>query len=293
MPKLSDHHSSQITKLLLMGDSGSGKTGALASLALAGYSLYIVDFDNGLDALKDVLKDKPDALARVEFETCTDAFKFSGSRAVPMSARAWPKMTEALTKWQAKGLGPQDIVVVDSLDHGGDAAMRHYLNLQNRLASLPKWQDWKEPQQMIEDLIAMLTSSSLACNVIIISHITIMGEQMTERDTKSGEVVKVTRPGTERGYPSALGKALSPHVGSYFNAVLLSRSISMGDHAPPVRKIFTDSRGIIELKNSAPTSVKPDYPMTTGLADYFVAVRSQPAKPTPAPPSVATQPQGT
>ena len=49
MPNLSKHQSSEFTKLLLMGDSKSGKTGALASLVLAGYKLRILDFDNGLE----------------------------------------------------------------------------------------------------------------------------------------------------------------------------------------------------------------------------------------------------
>ena len=51
MPKGSAHTSAIITKMLLIGASGSGKTGALASLAAAGYKLRILDYDNGLDFL--------------------------------------------------------------------------------------------------------------------------------------------------------------------------------------------------------------------------------------------------
>ena len=52
MPSLSAHQSNDYVKLLLCGDSGSGKSGALASLVGAGYKLRILDMDNGLDSLK-------------------------------------------------------------------------------------------------------------------------------------------------------------------------------------------------------------------------------------------------
>jgi len=53
MPKLGDHQSKSTTKMLFVGDSGAGKTGALASLAAAGYHLHIMDLDNGLDVLNN------------------------------------------------------------------------------------------------------------------------------------------------------------------------------------------------------------------------------------------------
>ena len=57
MPSLANHQSNEFTKLLIEGDSGSGKTGALASLVKAGYKLRILDMDNGLDALKQTIHD--------------------------------------------------------------------------------------------------------------------------------------------------------------------------------------------------------------------------------------------
>ena len=57
MPALGQHQSSDIVKMLFIGPSGAGKTGALASLASAGYNLRILDMDNGLDVLANVLND--------------------------------------------------------------------------------------------------------------------------------------------------------------------------------------------------------------------------------------------
>ena len=48
MPTLDTHQSSEFTKLLYLGDSGSGKTGSLVSLLKAGYKIKVLDLDNGV-----------------------------------------------------------------------------------------------------------------------------------------------------------------------------------------------------------------------------------------------------
>jgi Tfp pilus assembly pilus retraction ATPase PilT len=51
MPSMLDHESNELVKILVAADSGSGKTGSLASLVDAGFNLRILDFDNGLSVL--------------------------------------------------------------------------------------------------------------------------------------------------------------------------------------------------------------------------------------------------
>ena len=46
MPSLKGANLSAVTKLLLIGDSGTGKTGALAPLIKKGYRVRILDMDN-------------------------------------------------------------------------------------------------------------------------------------------------------------------------------------------------------------------------------------------------------
>jgi hypothetical protein len=78
MPNLANHQSSNFTKLLLIGDSGSGKTGSLTSLVAAGYKLRIWDFDNGLDPLvQHVRRTAPDKLGNIEYHTLRDRKKSS------------------------------------------------------------------------------------------------------------------------------------------------------------------------------------------------------------------------
>jgi len=85
-------------KMLVVGESGTGKTGALASLAKAGYNLKIADFENGLDPLIAELRDDPDALARVSFMQFFD--KIKKGRVVAKAADAFTKakLTSAETQ---------------------------------------------------------------------------------------------------------------------------------------------------------------------------------------------------
>ena len=143
MPSLSKHQSNLFTKCLLIGDSGSGKTGALASLVCDGYHLRILDMDNGLETLKTyVEKNCPANLENVEYRTLRD--KYKSTAAGPIIAGTPKAFIEALSmldRWKytdAEGLavdlgtpadwGPECILVIDSLTFLSDAA----------------W-DWREP----------------------------------------------------------------------------------------------------------------------------------------------------
>ena len=70
MASIKNHQSTDVTKLLLVGDSGSGKTASLAQLANAGYNLRILDYDDGLAILPEFLN--PDAVNNVSYVTLKD-----------------------------------------------------------------------------------------------------------------------------------------------------------------------------------------------------------------------------
>ncbi|HSE45495.1 MAG TPA: hypothetical protein VLA89_09255, partial [Gemmatimonadales bacterium] len=72
---LSDASSQPLVKLMLVGDSKSGKTAALASLVEAGYELRVLDLDNKLvpSYFEQTLRKKdPALLKRVQFEQPRD-----------------------------------------------------------------------------------------------------------------------------------------------------------------------------------------------------------------------------
>lgn len=271
MPKLGDHQSKTTTKLLLIGDSGSGKTGSLASLAAEGYRLHIMDLDNGLDVLQNLLTDKSSQYVKqnakcvenVDFVTITDKMKNINGRLVPATATSWTRAIKLLVDWTDGDLklgpittwGPKDILVIDSLTMLSTAALNMILSMNARLGQRPHQSDWGDGQQLVEGLLQMLYDEGVQCNVIVCCHITFLGEE----------------GGPLRGYPNTLGKALPPKVGRYFNSALMART--MGQGTMQKRKILTNTSGIIELKNTAPMRVLPEYPLETGLAQYFAAVR--------------------
>lgn len=286
MPQLSSHTSSTVTKMLLIGDSGAGKTGALASLAQAGYNLRILDLDSGLDVLSNLLRDPAspygkEALGRVTYETITDPMKAVQGSLIPVKATAWQRSIQLLQHWRiAKkdeagkditgqyeydlgplvSWGPKDVLVIDSLTMLSNAAMNFVLSMNARLGQRPHQSDWYTGQGMIESLLQMLYDENVKCNVILISHVTYIGEDN----------------GPQQGYPASLGKALSPKIGRYFNTCVLAKTTGSGTALK--RKIITNSTHQIELKTSNPITIKAEYDLSSGLAEIFKALRGQEPK---------------
>lgn len=294
MPQLSSHASSTVTKMLFIGDSGSGKTGALASLAQAGYNLRILDLDSGLDVLSNLLRDPKspygaEALARVTYETLTDPMQAVAGKLVPKKATVWQRAIQLLQHWRVEKprgpavmssdgkpvpqpveyeydlgplvtWGPRDILVIDSLTMLSTAALNFVLSMNVRLGQQPHQSDWYTGQQMIESLLQMLYDENVRCNIILISHISYIGEEN----------------GPQHGYPASLGKALSPKIGRYFNTCVMAKTQGAG--AAVKRKILTNSTQMVELKTSNPINIKPEYDLASGLAEIFTALRGAPPK---------------
>jgi len=260
----------------------SGKTGALASLAEAGYNLRIIDVDNGLDVLANLLRDpksgySPGAVAQVEFETITDPFSNVNGKLIPKKASTWQRVVRLLDNWKtfvkdsngkdtdkiASDFGPistwttNDILVIDSLTMLSNAALNFILSLNARLGQQPQQSDWYNGQQLIEGLLQLLFDDGVKCNVIVNCHIAYIGEDN----------------GPQHGYPASLGKALPPKIGRYFNSMLMAKTSGSGASAK--RKITTVSSPLVELKTTNPLRVKAEYPIETGLADYFRDIRTQ------------------
>lgn len=289
MPAITQHHSADYTKMLLIGDSGTGKTGALASLAACGYNLRILDFDNGLSVLTNYLVDPtspyvklaPQAPERVFFETCTDKMKTVNGRIYAAKAEAWPKAVKLLDLWKTpdsdfgklETWGPNDILVIDSLSKMSDAALNFHLMSNSALGTARTQNEARRDigaaQTMLKDALQLLYDSHIKTNVIVISHITMVTESggaPGQDPSKPGEFAA-----SATGYPSAIGRALSPQIPRWFDTVLLARTSGLGQSVR--RQIFTRPQNIsgqvIAAKNAAPLRVKDSYPLSTGLAEYM------------------------
>jgi hypothetical protein len=277
MPTLDQHQSNEFTKLLIEGDSGSGKTGALTSLVAAGYKLRILDFDNGLEPLKQfIYKTCPENIANVEFVTLRDKRKAGPEGPVVSKATAFIQALKLLDRWKYStddgteidlGVpaewGPDVILVLDSLTFMSDAAFdfREPLASRGRDGKYDMRAVYKDAQDAIEGVLALLTSEGFRTNVIVISHIKY-----------------IDRPdGTQKGYPTAVGSALSPIIPRYFNSVALCQTTTGGK-----RTLQTQATAMIDLKNPKPFAMATSYPIDSGLADFFAVLREPPkAQPKP------------
>ncbi len=247
-----------------MGDSGTAKTGSLVSLVKAGYKLRILDLDNGLDSLVHQVKAQcPDKIGNVSFRTLRDKLKASPIGTVPDGQpKAFINALTMLDKWKFDDedlgvpatWGTDCIVVVDSLTMLSEAAFRWAESMNP--GAKDRRQIYGAAQDAVENCIALLTSESFATNVIVIAH------------TKYLE-----RPdGTTKGFPTAVGNALSPKLPAYFNSVAWTTTTGAGSTLK--RQIHTVSTALIDLKNPAVT-MPPSLDLNTGLATFFNTVRAK------------------
>lgn len=253
MPTLDNHQSSDFAKLIYIGDSGTGKTGSLASLLAADYKLKILDMDNGLDALVHYARELcPDKLANVEFETYRDEYR--ATKAGPMikgSPKAFVEALTKLTEWSETN-DPNTIFVLDSGSAFGRAAFE-WAKGMNPMSKDPR-QWYFAAQQAVESTIAMLTGEAFHMNVIVISHVNYK------------ELVE----GENKGYPNFVGSALGPVIPKYFNTLILAETIGAGKNTK--RRIKTLPTGVINLKVASP-KIESELPLETGLATILKTLK--------------------
>lgn len=255
MPSMAEYSNNNSIKLLLIGPSGAGKTGALASLA-SKYKLRIADFDNGLDPLFHFTK--PEHRKNVEYLQFHDKFKKGPQGPVPLGVpTAFPRFLDALDNWKdgANAYGsvykwePDTILVVDSLTHLSNAIMRYTLALVGRSGEQPWQSDWGDAMRHVEDLLTMLYSTDIKCHVLITAHVTYI-------ENEDGTI----------GYPNALGAKLPPKVPSYFNSMLIAQNKGSGSAAKKV--IRTVPSGLVGAKFPVP-GAPPEWGVEDGLLQAF------------------------
>lgn len=270
MPSLAKHQSNEFTKVLLLGDAKSGKTGSLVSLVKAGYKLRILDMDNLLEFFKNqVLEQCPDKIGNVEFRTLRDKYKMGpAGPIIDGQPKAFIEAIKMLDNWKytedgvetnlgkPKEWGSDCILVLDSLSRFCDSAF-----------------DWREPltpkgaktgeadaratygdaQDAVESTLAMLTSASFTTNLIVICH----GTYMDLPD------------GTKKIFPQGVGQKLSPKIPQYFPTYIRYKNLG------GKRTIQTISDPMIDLANPNPAVIEKSYPIEEGLAKIFEALRSK------------------
>lgn len=270
MPTLESHQSSSLVKMLIMGNSGSGKTGSLASLARAGYRLFICDFDNGLDILLDPAVLPPEFRKNIYYKPFQDSPKTTGSSLIRV-ATAWQDFQRSLGGWKegTESLGnfttwgEKDVLVVDSLTFASDRAFDDALQLGGRLGQRAQIQDYGLAIDNLQSLLEMLYSSACKCNVVMTSHIQFGGDELS---------------GLRKGYPNVIGQKLAPKIPRLFNNMILIEKKVIGNTV--TREFVTNAHLTLDLKTSKP-SVIPNR-MPADLAQLFAYLKGESAPAVPA-----------
>ena len=247
MPSIGDHGSSAITKTLLLGHGGAGKTGLIASLARR-YKLFIADFDNGLDIFLDPKVLPPEFRKNVYYKTFYDQVNIVGGKPIH-AATSIPEFTAAIGGWREGSdnlgniytWGSNTVFVLDSLTFFGDAALRNAQGIAGRLGQRPQIQDYGAAVDTVETTIEMLYNPAVKCHVIVTAHLVPMNDQT------SGNVIKLL--------PSAIGNKLPPKIGRYFNNVVLVEKSGSGNAVQ--RRLHTTALHNTDLKVSKPSLVPP------------------------------------
>ncbi len=305
MPSLNDPNT-ESAKVLLIGDSGHGKTGAKASLIAAGYKLRMIDTDRGFKILRSLLTDshypyaaymkhhgidpyEPGRISYIPIETPIDVQTVTVSKSgrnisydilAPTSVAAWRTVLNQLREWKDEDQnlnlgpitdwGPDEVLDFDSISTLAKMAKYWMQSLNGHMGALEDdhGRDSGGAQELIDRLSDKVTSSKVKCNVILTTHITKIdverGAPMTPQ-----ELLREKKAVDPRGFPSIIGKALSPLIGRRWNDTLIMRRTGNSGnaewriHAEPVDN--TDAKHSVWLE--------PSYPISTGLAEIFAALQ--------------------
>lgn len=253
--------------MLILGNSGVGKTGALATLAAAGYRLFVADFDNGLDILLDPSVLDPKFRTNIFYKSLQDKPVKVGDRLVPR-ASAWQDFTKALGNWSETvdgkptslgnitTWGEKDVLVIDSLTIASNRAMDDALQLAGRLGQRPQIQDYGAAMDNIESTLEMLYGSTCTCNVVVMAHLMFVGDELSNM---------------RKAMPNVLGQKLAPKIPRYFNNMVLMEKSVVGNTVN--RKIKTVGNHIVDCKVSKPGIIPPEIP--PDLAKLFAVLRGE------------------
>lgn len=251
-----------LIRALNIGDSGGGKTGALASLAGAGYHLYIMDYDNNIGVLKTIVREKfPTAASRITYETIRDTLTMTGSKPmVKAPPTAFKRAGKLLGEWNADGFGPNDILCLDTLWSMSNAAFNEATFSNGRLNQRPQLTDYGWMADSIMGFVQMITT--LKCHIVVNTHIRYLGgADAGDEDAKPQDTLPF------RGLPSAKGQQISNDLTKLFNTQLVTMVKGIGPASK--RVISTQPQGLVSAKTCSPFTVKAEYPLESGLAQLF------------------------
>src|ERR1700735_66319 len=286
-------------KPIVIGESGSGKTGMLAALVCAGYRLRIIDTDKGITILRSLLthskypyaaycKDHGiDVGKAVQFahidtpmKLGTTTHKVNGRDKTetilsPRNGNAWGNIVKAMEKWpdeedsgkaHIENWDENWVFVLDTLTTTAFYSFYFLQELNGHLGSREDGNEYRRDiggaQTQLRRLLEFIGNSSVRCDCIINSHVRRIDIRrgFSENPAARAEAQATPDP---KGFPSAIGNALSPQIGIRFNDLFVVEQTGSGNNVR--REISTIPVSNTSAKTSA--AFESRYDVRTGMAE--------------------------
>lgn len=256
MAKISATAERKPVRMLLVGNSGSGKTGALISLLRAGYTIRMLDMDNNVDSLVQLcLRENPALLDRLDVISIRDKFRASQMTGVEVDGqpKAFVEAVNFMRKWDDGSTPGQwdrkTIFALDTLTSFSWAGLLWAKGMNPSAKDARQW--YATAGETLKNYLQLITSPAFNPHVIVLSHVNLV-------DMPDGSV---------KGFASALGKALGPEIPKVFSTMIEASVKGTGQSVK--RTIQTMPSALLDLKNPIPWALEKELPLDTGLATIF------------------------
>ena len=296
---LADIKKGSPVRLLIQGEPGTGKTGALVSLINAGYKIRMLDFDGNKEPIVNYAD--PAFHKNVDIVTLRDKLTLAPNGliqpvGIPMAFAngvrlmdQWRYPDPAGAEVDAKGVhwsnlgksadwGLDTIVVLDSMTSMGDAAMFQARNMSGKTALNMSQPVWGLAIAQQHNFIKRLMDPNNPHHTIVISHVKIVGPKgevnsdtalQKEIKEKAAELIET------KLRPSALGWVLPQDIAKEFPCALSFETAVIGKHVK--RRIEFKAKAEITTKlPAASLAGLDDLTIRDGLLRIFKALGHTP-----------------
>lgn len=174
MSKLSEMKAEENLKILIYGDSGSGKTCFACSFP---GPIYVFDFDNKVSSAASHLQGS-EQLNLIDYDSYA-----------PVDAKGTSGEAANRKLGELKKDNPYKTIVLDSLTTFGDEMMKYLMRINTGIkrpstqgVQMPTLQDYGIARNFFKQLIQELLGFN--CNVIVTAHV------QTEKDELTGQILR-------------------------------------------------------------------------------------------------------
>lgn len=268
-------------RIMIVGYPGTGKTGAIASLANAGFKIRMLDYDGNYESLLNFTK--PEMLPNIDIISLEDKLRAGVNFIEPNGVPdAFAKGLKAMDNWEyeedgekvslgrSRDWGMDTVVVLDSLTSMGVSAFRRAMVMQGKSPGNITQQVWMLAMNEQDQFIEKLTSPHNRFHVVVLAHL----KMISPKDIQKGDdplTQELKREVADliptKLFPNALGQNLPPTIAGHFPTVLLAENDFKNGNLIG-RKLKTQSKPELDLKVPAKNLPK-DFDLETGLLKVF------------------------